>query len=148
LRDQRFFSLAELNQAVRPLLDKLNAQEFQKLEGSRNSWFEAQERPALLPLPAQPFELATWGKATVNIDYHAIVDYHGYSVPYHLVHQELETRSTATTVEFFHQSKRVAAQLHGLGQAPAAQGGGQMSSATQPAEFSASLCHRGHGALQ
>src|SRR4029077_20524877 len=59
LRDQRFFSVAELNQAIRPLLDKLNAQQFQKLEGSRNSWFEA----TLLPLPAQPFELATWANA-------------------------------------------------------------------------------------
>jgi transposase len=111
LRDRRFFSVAELNQAIRPLLDKLNAQEFQKLEGSRNSWFESQEKPALLPLPTQPFELATWGKATVNIDYHAIVDYHGYSVPYPLVHQELETRLTAHTVEFFQQGKRVAAHV-------------------------------------
>jgi transposase len=111
LRDQRFFSVAELNQAIRPLLDKLNAQEFQKLEGSRNSWFESQEKPTLLPLPAQSFELATWGKATVNIDYHAVVDYHFYSVPYHLVHQQLETRSTATTVELFAQGKRVAAHV-------------------------------------
>ena len=62
-------------------------------------------------MPAQPFELATWGKATVNIDYHAVVDYHFYSVPYPLVHQELEVRSTATTVEFFHQGKRVAAHV-------------------------------------
>ena len=111
LRDQRFFSVADLNQAIRPLLDKLNAQEFQKLEGSRNSWFESQEKSALLPLPAQPFELATWSKATVNIDYHAVVDYHFYSVPYPLVHQELEVRSTANTVEFFHQGKRVAAHV-------------------------------------
>jgi len=111
LRDRRFFSVAELNQAIRPLQDKLNAQAFQKLEGSRNSWFEAQEKPMLLPLPAQPFELATWGKATVNIDYHAIVDYHGYSVPYHLVNQQVETRSTATTVELFHQGQRIAAHV-------------------------------------
>jgi transposase len=111
LRDRRFFSVAELNQAIRPRLDQLNAQAFQKLEGSRNSWFESQEKPALLPLPTQPFELATWGKATVNIDYHAIVDYHGYSVPYHLVRQELETRLTAHTVEFFQQGKRVAAHV-------------------------------------
>ena len=111
LRDRRFFSVAELNQAIRPLLDKLNAQEFQKLEGSRNSWFEAQEKAALLPLPALPFELATWGKATANIDYHAAVGHHFYSVPYHLVHQELETRSTANTVELFHQGKRVATHV-------------------------------------
>jgi len=111
LRDRRFASVAELNQALRPLLDQLNAQEFQKLEGSRNSWFEAQEKAALLPLPAQAFELATWGKATVNIDYHAVVDYHGYSVPYPLVHQVLETRLTAKTVEFFDHGKRVAAHV-------------------------------------
>ena len=61
--------------------------------------------------PAHPFELATWSKATVNIDYHAVVDYHFYSVPYPLVHQELEVRSTAHTVEFFHQGKRVAAHV-------------------------------------
>jgi transposase len=111
LRDQRFFSVAELNQAIQPLLDKLNAQPFQKLEGSRNDWFESQEKPALLPLPAQPFELATWSKATVNIDYHAAVDYHFYSVPYHLVRQELEVRSTANTVELFQLGKRVAAHV-------------------------------------
>ena len=111
MRDQRFFSVSELNQAIRPLLDQLNAQPFQKLEGSRNQWFEAREKPALLPLPAHPFELALWAKATVNIDYHAVVDYHGYSVPYQLIHRELEVRSTATTVEFFHQGKRVAAHV-------------------------------------
>ena len=111
LRDQRFFSVAELNQAIRPLLEKLNAQPFQKLEGSRDQWFEAQEKATLLPLPAQPFELATWSKAKVNIDYHVIVDFHGYSVPYHLVHQELEVRSTAQTVELFHRGKRVAAHV-------------------------------------
>ena len=44
LRDQRFFSVAAINQAIRPLLDQLNAQPFQKLEGSRDSWFESQEK--------------------------------------------------------------------------------------------------------
>jgi transposase len=109
LRDRRFQSVAELNQALRPLLDQLNTQPFQKLEGSREQWFQAREKAALLPLPATPFELATWSRATVNIDYHAVVDRHGYSVPYQLIHQELEVRSTAQTVEFFHHGKRVAA---------------------------------------
>ena len=71
LRDQRFFNVGEINRALGPLLEKLNAQPFQKLEGSRNSWFESQEKAALLPLPATAFELATWTKAKVNIDYHA-----------------------------------------------------------------------------
>jgi len=111
LRDHRFFSVAELNQAIRPLLDKLNAQPFQKLEGSRHSWFESQEKATLLPLPTTAFELATWTKAKVNIDYHVVVDYHLYSVPYSLIHQVLEVRSTARTVELFHEGKRVAAHV-------------------------------------
>lgn len=111
LRDQRFFSVAELNQAILPLVAKLNAQEFQKLEGTRNGWFASQERAALLPLPTQPFEVATWTKATVNIDYHVAVEHHFYSVPYQLIHQEVQARCTANTVELFHQGKRVAAHV-------------------------------------
>jgi transposase len=87
----------------------LNAQPFQKLEGSRESWFEAHERAVLLPLPAQRYELAIWEKATVNIDYHVVVDKHYYSAPHALIHAELDVRLTETTVEIFHQSKRVAA---------------------------------------
>jgi transposase len=91
------------------LLEKLNAKPFQKLEGSRNTWFEEMEKGLLLPLPAQPYELATWTKAKVNIDYHAAVDNHFYSVPYSLIHQQLEVRLTEHTVELFHDGKRVAA---------------------------------------
>ena len=109
LRDHTFFSISELNTAIRPLLAKLNAQPFQKLEGSRDSWFETYEKPKLLPLPATPFELATWSQASVNIDYHVVVDKHYYSVPYQLIHQTLDVRLTAATVEVFHHGKRVAA---------------------------------------
>ena len=111
LRDQRFFSIGELNQAIAQLLAKLNDKPFQKLEGTRNSWFEADEKAKLLPLPAQPFELATWSKAKVNIDYHVAVDNHFYSVPYTLIHQEVEVRLTDQSVELFRASKRVAAHL-------------------------------------
>jgi len=109
LRDCKFFSVGELNQAMRPLLEKLNAQPFQKLEGSRNSLFDTQEKDKLLPLPAQAFEFATWAKAKVNIDYHVAVDNHFYSVPYSLIHRQLDVRLTEQMVELFHDGKRVAA---------------------------------------
>lgn len=109
LRDQTFFSVAGLNEAITPLLAKLNAQRFQKLEGSRDSWFETYEKPKLRPLPATPFQLATWSKASVNIDYHVVVDKHYYSVPYPLIHQALDVRLTDSTVELFQHGKRVAA---------------------------------------
>jgi len=109
LRDRRFFSLAELNQALRPLLEELNRRPFQKLAGSRQELFEQLDRPALRPLPAERYEPAEWRRAKVNIDYHVQVDWHLYSVPYPLVHREVEVRLTARTVELFHQGRRVAA---------------------------------------
>ena len=111
LRDLRFFNLGELNAAIAPLLAKLNEQPFQKLDGSRNSWFESLEKGQLLPLPSAPFVLASWSKAKVNIDYHAVVENHYYSAPYPLIHQQVDVRLTDQTVEFFLEGKRVAAHL-------------------------------------
>lgn len=111
LRDQRFFTLAELNQAIAGRLAQLNDQPFQKLEGSRNRWFETVEKTQLLPWPAAPFELATWSTAKVNIDYHVAVDKHYDSAPYQLIHQTLDVRLTRQTVELFQHGQRVAAHL-------------------------------------
>ena len=111
LRDQRFFSVAELNAAIVPLLAKLNSQPFQKLEGSRDSWFDEGEKPQLLPLPTTTFELASWSTAKVNIDYHAVVENHFYSAPYPLIHQQLDVRLTDQTVELFQRGKRVAVHV-------------------------------------
>lgn len=111
LRHRRFFSLAELNQAIRELLPRLNERPFHKLPGSRRSLFESLERPALRALPAQRFTYAEWKKARVHVDYHVEVDGHYYSVPYQLVSQELDVRVTSKTVECFTKSKRVASHL-------------------------------------
>ena len=92
-------------------MTKLNEQPFQKLDGSRNSWFETLEKGQLLPLPATAFELANWSKAKVNIDYHVAVEKHFYSAPYQLIHQQLDVRLTDKTVELFQHGKRVAAHL-------------------------------------
>jgi hypothetical protein len=67
LRHRKFFSLGELNRAIRELLDKLNHRPFQKREGSRLSLLEQLDRPALRPLPVERFALAEWSQATVNI---------------------------------------------------------------------------------
>jgi transposase len=70
--------------------------------------FAALDRPALRPLPAQPYEYAEWKQARVNIDYHVEVEGHYYSVPYVLVRQQLDVRLSAQVVELFHKGKRVA----------------------------------------
>jgi transposase len=111
LRDQRFFSLGEANEAVWRLLKRLNEHPFKKLPGHRKAAFEQLERAVLKPLPAQRYELAEWKKVGVNIDYHVEVDGHYYSVPYSLIRQELMARYTRTSIELFHKSRRVAVHV-------------------------------------
>jgi len=108
LRKRTFFSLAELNEAIRDLLVGLNDRPFKKLPGSRRSVFLEVERPVLRALPITPYEYADWKKAKVNIDYHVEVDGHYYSVPYQLVGETLDVRLTARTIECFSKEKRVA----------------------------------------
>jgi transposase len=109
LRHHQFFSLGELNGAIAALLEALNGRAFKKLEGSRRSHFEAIERPALRPLPAQSYEFAEWRKARVAPNIHIEVEGHYYSVPHPLVKRQLDVRLTATAVEVLHQGQRVAA---------------------------------------
>jgi transposase len=94
-----------------PLLLALNARPFKKLPGSRHSLFATLDRPALQPLPAQPYAYAEWKRARVSIDYHVEVEGHYYSVPYALVKQQLEVRVSAQVVELFHKGTRVASHL-------------------------------------
>ena len=108
LRHRSFFSLAELNAAIRELLEKLNARPFKKLPGSRREHFEQLDKPALQPLPAEPYVYAEWKKARVHIDYHVAVDGHYYSVPHALIKKQLDVRITQNTIECFHRGNRVA----------------------------------------
>lgn len=115
LRNRKFFSLQELNQAIRELLVRLNERPFRKRDGSRASLFHSLEKPALAPLPAERFDMSQWSRATVNIDYHIAFDGNFYSVTYTLVQQIVEVRSTPTTVEIFHQGSRIASHLRSRG---------------------------------
>lgn len=108
LRHRTFFSLAELNAALHQLLADLNQRPFKKLPGSRQSQFEALDKPALKPLPAQPYAYAQWRKARVNIDYHIEVDGHYYSVPHRLVKHEVDVCVRGQSVEVLLHHQRVA----------------------------------------
>ncbi len=68
-----------------------------KRDGTRASVWEAVDKPALKPLPREPFDLSEWSRARVNIDYHVAFDANFYSLPYNLVHEVVEIRSTPTT---------------------------------------------------
>lgn len=107
LRDWKFFSLHELNEAIRRKLIALNEKPFQKKPGSRVSAFE-EEKSFLIPLPDKPFEMATWKIATVQLNYHIAVEKMNYSVPYEYIKRKVDVRLTASMVEVFFQGTRIA----------------------------------------
>jgi transposase len=111
LRGRRFFSLTELNAAIRELLDRFNGKVTRHLGASRRELFEQLDRPALKPLPAAPCEYAEWLERKVGLDYHVEVGKHDSSVPHQLLRQKLWARVTARTVEIFHEGQRVAAHV-------------------------------------
>lgn len=115
LRNQKFFSLAELNNAIREKLQIYNSKPFQKKAGSRLSVFLEEEKPMLLPLPVAPYELATWKIATVQFNYHISVDKMYYSVPYEYIKHKVDVRITRNIIEVFFHQLRICShpRLHG-----------------------------------
>lgn len=113
LRNHRFFSLAQVNEAIAERLELLNDRKFQKLDATRAALFESLDKPALQALPSRRYEYADWVSPRVNIDYHVEIGRHYYSVPYQLVHKKVEARCTATTIEIFYKRKRVASHRRG-----------------------------------
>lgn len=109
LRHQSFHSLHQLRMAVQALCADLNDRPRRHLGGvTRRELYERLDKPALMALASAPFEASQWCTKRVNVDYHVDIDKHYYSAPYALVHETLEGRVTARTVELFYKGKRVA----------------------------------------
>lgn len=63
--------------------------------------FEAIEAAALIPLPAAPFELASWSTPTVGRDCYIRVGKALYTVPWHHIGHRVDARTSARIVEVF-----------------------------------------------
>ncbi len=110
LRNEVLYSLEELNAAIRIQLEKHNTDFFQRKNYSRKMIFEAEEKMLLKPLPDHRYEIRHTTMAKVQSNYHVILgeDRHQYSVPYTLIGKQLKLVYTTTTVEIYHEQKRVA----------------------------------------
>ena len=108
LRAQTFFSLAECNEAIKLVMQRMNERTMRHLGLSRRELFEKVERAALNGLPAEDWEFAEWRRARVSLDYHIEVHDFLYSVPHALIRAEVEVRVTERMVEAFHRGQRVA----------------------------------------
>ena len=108
LRNRRFFSLADLNAAIRTLLDEINSRVMRGYGASRADLFANLDRPHLRPLPEAAYVFARWKRCRVAPDYHVAIDGACYSVPFGLIREIVDVRVVARTVEVFHRGRRVA----------------------------------------
>jgi transposase len=108
LRDHHFTSMTQVNEAIRLGVTQLNQRVMREYGQSRQARFEQIDKPALKPLPSQPFEFATWKQAKVNLDYHIEVARHYYSVPYQYVRATVQVKVTQHFVEVFAENQRIA----------------------------------------
>ena len=109
LRAQKFFSLAEANQAIAGMVARINDHIMRRLGVRRRHLFETIGRPALAVLPNADYEFAEWGFARVSLDYQVEVCGYFYSVPHNLIRAQVDTRATARMIEIFFQGNRIAA---------------------------------------
>jgi transposase len=115
LRHTRFMSIGELQDAVYELVEELNKQPFQKLQGSRLSAFLETERNELMRLPETRYEYAQFKQARAGFDYHIALDKtHYYSVPYQFAGKTVQIRSTSRTVEVFCDGERIACHVRSM----------------------------------
>ena len=109
LRNNQFFSLAEINQAIEEEVEKFINRPFQKMEGTRKTAFEKIDKPLLQPLPAQRYEHADWKEAKIGFNYH--VEYEGFFYSTHYSHagQRCSIRATSHIIEIYQGSERIGA---------------------------------------
>lgn len=110
LHDKVFYSLADLNKAIRELVTKHNQQNFQGKMTSRQQQFESMEKDTLKELPRSPFELKRYCLAKVHPNCHVLLgeDKHHYSVPYQYTGKKVEIGYTSQTVEIYYKYERIA----------------------------------------
>ncbi len=111
LRNQKFFSIEEVNHAVAERLEVLNTMPFKKREGCRRDAYLAEEKEFMKPLPSSAYELAVWSSSIVGYDYLISDGKNKYSVPCDLIGETVDIRLTRNTVEVFYKGSRVASHL-------------------------------------
>ena len=110
LRHRIFYSLADVNAAIGELLALLNEERpIRRLGATRRQLLEEIDRPALKPLPIEPYEFCEWRACRVGIDYHVEADAHYYSVHHRFARTDVDVRLTARTVEVYLKGERIAA---------------------------------------
>ena len=108
LRNQKFFSLEEVKDAVAEKLKELNSRPFKSRVGNRMDAYLTEEKPYMMPLPTTDFEPAVWSSAKVSNDYLVSDGRNRYSVPANLIGERVDIRTTRNMIEVFFHGAQVA----------------------------------------
>jgi len=110
IRDKVFFSLKELNAAIKEPLECHNSAKFSGRPYSRKDLFNDIEKEALLPLPERRYELKQQSFATVMLNGHVLLsqDKHYYSVPYQFIRKRVKLLYSNSQVEVYYRYNRIA----------------------------------------
>jgi len=109
LRDRQFFSLAEINEAIREELELLNSRPMKDYGNqSRKERFELLDKPYAKALPSESFKVTRIkSNARVAPNYHIRYEDHFYSVPYNLVGKHVDVYQTGNIIEIYHDNVHV-----------------------------------------
>ena len=110
LRNQTFYSIAELNRAIHQLLASYNQTPFQGKDHGRKDLFDELDLPALQPLPTSRYDFKTYKQATVQKNCHIQIseDKNYYSVPYRYIGKKVKIAYNADVVEVYLNHQRIA----------------------------------------
>ncbi|MGB3726849.1 MAG: IS21 family transposase, partial [Glaciecola sp.] len=108
LRHQTFYSLAQLNGEITTLLQVMNNKMMKQYQQSRQQLFDTLDKPALHPLPIQPYQYTQIKTVRVHIDYHIEIEKHYYSVPHQWVKKRLRAHVSAQLVQLYHDDTLIA----------------------------------------
>jgi len=113
LRNETFFSIQELNEAIEKQLELHNNKSYQKKDGTRHGVFHQYERPQMRALPADLFEITKIVKAKVQRNYHVMLgeDSNFYSVPFQHVGESSQIVYNRDTVSIYVGNQRVATHI-------------------------------------
>lgn len=108
--DKTFYSLAELNQAIKEHLENHNNRKLTKLQISRRELFLEIEKDELKTLPSQNYPIKHFENHKVAPDYHIILsaDKHYYSVPWQLKGKQVKVIYDERIVAIYADNERVA----------------------------------------
>jgi transposase len=113
LRNEVFYSLKSLNEAIATLLSDHNNKCFQQRPISRRQLFEQEEKHLLSPLPLYPYHIKQSKEITVmkNGFIQLWEDRHYYSIPYRFIGRKVKMVYCSKEVSVYYNKERIAYHL-------------------------------------